>query len=170
MPKLGAKSILNLKGVHPVLIDLIEDAILVTDQDFGVTEPQVRDLADQRKKVASGASKTLQSRHLPAVDLSGKSKISYGHAADLVPWNGRAFVWEWPRVYHVAAAMAAAAWRRGVADKVCWGGVWDRWISDYTSPEHCSPISMQVEQQAYNRRHPAPDFPDGPHFQVFKKG
>lgn len=163
---LGTKSLAHLIGVHPVLFGIIKRAIVISEQDFGVTEPQVRTIADQRAKVAAGVSRTMKSNHLERADFTGKTKKLYGHAVDLVPYAGGKFVWEWPRIYPIASAMAAAAAEAGMASYVCWGGVWDRWISTYAGDAK----AMQAAVEAYKVRHPGPDFIDGPHFQIGKLG
>lgn len=163
---LGAKSQANLAGVHPDLRKIINRAIAISTQDFGVTEPQVRTIEDQRKKVAAGVSQTMKSKHLEQPDLTGKTKILYGHAVDLVPWVNGAFSWDWERIYPVAAAMVAAAAEMGLADHLCWGGVWDRWMSTYAGDA----AAIKAAEQAYCVRHPGKDFVDGPHFQIYRVG
>jgi len=72
--KLGKKSRERLIGVHPDLIRVVERAIELTDVDFTVLEG-IRSKSRQEKLVASGASQTMNSRHLT------------GHAVDLVLWS-----------------------------------------------------------------------------------
>lgn len=94
--KLGLRSRLNLRGVHPDLVRVVERAIQITAVDFTVIEG-VRTPIRQSKLYASGASKTLNSRHIT------------GHAVDVVPYiNGR-ISWRWPDFHPVVAAMKAAA-------------------------------------------------------------
>ena len=70
--QLGIRSRQRLSGVHPDLVAVVERAIEITEQDFFVGEG-VRSLDRQKKLVASGASRTMNSRHLT------------GHAVDLHP-------------------------------------------------------------------------------------
>ena len=163
---LGAKSRANLAGVHPALAALVPLALARCPVDFGITEPQVRTRAQQAAKVAAGASKTLNSRHLEKAD-------GYGHAVDLVPWVDGRFQWgdnQW-RVrtsagvllepfYDIAAAMREAAMLRGVT--LTWGAVWDRRLNDLPA----TPAGLKAELEAYKVRHPGPDFVDGPHFEM----
>lgn len=65
----------RLAGLHPDLVRVIERA--ARDIDLAVVEG-VRTLARQRELVASGASRTLNSRHIPA-------KNGLGHAIDIYP-------------------------------------------------------------------------------------
>jgi peptidoglycan L-alanyl-D-glutamate endopeptidase CwlK len=168
MPALSARSTQNLNRVHPDLVTVIHRAIEVTTQDFGVTEPQVRTLDYQRQLVARGVSKTLKSNHLEQVDLTGQTTTLYGHAADLVPWHNGKFDWDWTLIFPVAAAMAQAAKELGMVNHLCWGGVWDRWMSSYMGD--LSAAAMKRAEEEYKARHLGPDFVDGPHFQIYKVG
>lgn len=162
---LGQRSLARLEGVHPVLVAVVKRAIEITTQDFGVYEG-VRTMERQRKLVASGASKTLNSMHIPAVDRLGHNTERLGHAVDLVPWIDGEFRWEWGPCYAIAFAVRTAAAELDVAGKMNWGGVWDRWMTDLPGTE--AGIKLAVKQ--YAARHPGPDFLDAPHFQVGRKG
>ena len=73
---LGSRSLSNLKGVHPDLVKVVKRAIKISSVDFTVIEGR-RTLTRQKALKASGASRTLRSRHIT------------GHAVDIVPWvNG----------------------------------------------------------------------------------
>lgn len=149
---LGAKSKSRLVGVHPQLVAVVERAILLTEQDFTVQEG-LRTLATQKDYVRRGVSKTLNSKHLKQPD-------GFGHAVDLVPWINGQPRWEWPPIYKIARAMDDAAQALGV--KLTWGGVWDKRMDQYGG----SAAAIEAEVQAYCRRHPGPDFIDGPHYQL----
>lgn len=69
---LGKRSKERLEGVHPDLVAVVERAIEISKMDFFVGEG-LRSLERQKKLVASGASRTMNSRHLT------------GHAVDLHP-------------------------------------------------------------------------------------
>ncbi|RYD61794.1 MAG: M15 family peptidase, partial [Verrucomicrobiaceae bacterium] len=71
MYKLSAESLEKLKGVHPDLVKVVKRAIELTTIDFKVGEG-VRTPARQKKLVAEGKSKTLNSRHIPGKDGFGK--------------------------------------------------------------------------------------------------
>lgn len=141
----------RLEGVHPHLVEVVERAIELTAQDFSVTDG-LRALERQEELVASGASKTLDSRHL-------KQSDGWGHAVDLVPYlHGPR--WEWPLIYPVAVAMRRASQEFGV--ELTWGGVWDRPLSAFEPTVE----AMRQAVTEYTRRHPGPDFIDGPHYQL----
>lgn len=111
---LGTKSRKMLQGVHPDLVRVVERAIQVTDTDFTVLEG-VRSIETQKKYVASGASTTMNSRHL-------KAPNGYAHAVDLGALVGGKINWSWPLYHKIAAAMKQAARELGV--ELVWGGDW----------------------------------------------
>jgi len=107
--KLGKRSIERLQGVHPDLVRVVERAIDLTTVDFTVLEG-LRSPERQQTLVASGASQTLNSRHIT------------GHAVDLGAWVDNQVDWSWPLYTKIANAMKAAANELGVA--ILWGGDW----------------------------------------------
>ncbi len=109
MFKLGKRSIERLQGVHPDLVRVVERAIDLTTVDFTVLEG-LRSPERQQTLVASGASQTLNSRHIT------------GHAVDLGAWVDNQVDWSWPLYTKIANAMKAAANELGVA--IVWGGDW----------------------------------------------
>ena len=109
--KLSARSRSRLIGVHPDLVRVVERAIQLTDTDFAVIEG-VRTLEKQREYVASGASQTLNGRHLT------------GHAVDLAAYVGRELRWDWPLYHRIAAAMKQAAVELSIP--IVWGGDWKK--------------------------------------------
>lgn len=149
---LGTKSRANLLGVHPRLVSVVELAITYTPVDFGVHEG-LRTLERQKAYVAAGVSRTLNSKHLKQAD-------GYGHAVDLVPYIDGQLRWEWPPIYHIAAAVRKASIDVGV--ELVWGGVWDRTTSELSY----SADGIKRDVAEYCKRHPGPDFLDGPHFQL----
>jgi peptidoglycan L-alanyl-D-glutamate endopeptidase CwlK len=107
--KLGKRSIERLQSVHPDLVKVVERAIDLTTVDFTVLEG-LRSPERQQTLVASGASQTLNSRHIT------------GHAVDLGAWVDNQVDWSWPLYHKIANAMKAAANELGVA--IVWGGDW----------------------------------------------
>jgi peptidoglycan LD-endopeptidase CwlK len=159
--KLGKKSKDNLKGVHPDLVAVVMKAIELTTQDFTVFEG-LRTADRQAQLYRSGASKTLDSKHLI------QKGTGYGHAVDLVPWVDGMARWEWGPIYPIAMAVWDALkavndgrYEKGLpAIRLRWGGVWDRSFADL------DPAALKREVEAYAARHPGPDFLDGPHFEL----
>lgn len=106
---LGTQSRTRLKGVHPDLVRVVEQAIELTPVDFTVLEG-LRTPERQAKLVAAGASQTLRSRHLT------------GHAVDLGAWVDGQVRWDWPLYHKIADAMKAAA--KELRVPLEWGGDW----------------------------------------------
>lgn len=107
----SARSRRALKGVHPDLVAVAEDALALSPIDFRVIEG-LRSPARQAELVRAGASRTLNSRHLT------------GHAIDVVALVNGEVRWDWPLYPRIAAAFKQAARTRGV--KLVWGGDWAR--------------------------------------------
>ena len=159
---LGQKSLGHLVGVHPKLVGVVKEAITTTPVDFAVHDG-ARTVAEQRVLVARGRSKTMNSNHLVKAD-------GLGWAVDLVPFVDGELTWEWKLTtkagqvlepfYHIAAAMRAAAIRQNVP--LVWGGVWDRRLASLPA----SAAGLKQAMADYGKRHPGPDFFDGPHFEL----
>lgn len=122
---LGPTSRARLAGVHPDLVRVVERAIVLTRQDFTITEG-VRTLARQQALYAQGrtapgkiVTSTLNSKHRVQAD-------GFGHAVDAPPYPIR---WEGTpenlaRFDAVAKAMFEAAGELGIGLR--WGADWDR--------------------------------------------
>jgi len=149
---LGSKSLAKLEGVHPRLVRVVKRAIELTSQDFAVVDG-LRTLEQQKELVKRGASKTLRSKHLRQAD-------GYGHAVDLVPYINGSPRWEWEPIWHIAVAVDTAATALNVT--LIWGAVWDKTLMEYGG----SPAALKAAVEDYKRRHPWPDFIDGPHYQL----
>lgn len=109
--KLGDRSLKRLEGVHPDLVRVVKHAIGITLVDFTVIEG-LRSKDRQAELFASGASKTMNSRHLT------------GHAVDLGAWVDGTVSWDWkyyPRIYE---AMLCASEEEHVP--IVWGGNWKK--------------------------------------------
>lgn len=160
---LGATSEANLLHVESGIVRCARRAIVITTQDFGVFEG-IRMLERQRKLVAAGASRTLDSYHIP-------DKDGIGHALDLVPFIDGRLQWQMPCCLLVAAAMHRASCELGVP--LTWGAVWDRLLNEL-DPKHLG-SEVQRYRARYIAAHPAvwidaewhqPEpLIDGPHFQ-----
>lgn len=106
---LSARSLKRLEGVHPDLVKVVKRAIQITEVDFAVLEG-VRTLQRQKQLRASGASRTLKSRHLT------------GHAVDIGAYVAGSVRWDWPLYYKIAKAMKQAA--SEFNQPIEWGGDW----------------------------------------------
>lgn len=107
--KLSKRSLDNLVGVHPLLCDVVHEAIKLSTVDFAVIEG-VRTVERQKELVAAGASRTMNSKHIT------------GHAVDLAAFVGGQLRWDWPLYNKIALAMKQAAHEQGIT--LVWGGDW----------------------------------------------
>jgi peptidoglycan L-alanyl-D-glutamate endopeptidase CwlK len=104
-----------LVGVHPDLVRVVEAAAarmpLNGNLAFIVTEG-VRSKKRQAELVASGASWTMDGRHLT------------GHAVDIAATVNGSVRWDWALYPQLAAVFKAEAARLGIT--LTWGGDWRR--------------------------------------------
>lgn len=155
--KMSQRSLLNLEGVHPLLSAVVEKALTYTKTDFGVIHG-VRTLAEQKDLFEKGASKTMDSYHLPQSD-------GYSHAVDLMAYAGKRASWEITLYDDLADAMKAAAQDLDVPEgaSIRWGGAWT--VPDIRSWEGSMEDAMNsyVDLRRSQGRRP---FVDGPHFEL----
>lgn len=144
---LGAKSLAKLNGVDNRLTAVVKLAIQLTEQDFSVN-CGLRTLAEQKALLKSGATTTLNSRHIT------------GHAVDLVPFINGKLRWEWPPAYKIATAVRKAAKEQGL--KLRWGGNWDVDFTNSTT----SPETLVAQYVASRKKIGKSSFIDGPHFEI----
>jgi peptidoglycan L-alanyl-D-glutamate endopeptidase CwlK len=104
----------RLDTVAPQLADIVRKAATYLNFDLLVVEG-ARTVERQRELVAKGASKTLNSKHIP--DHTG-----YARAVDLAPQIGGQPRWDWPLFSIIAKAMKRAASELDIP--VIWGGDW----------------------------------------------
>lgn len=99
----------HLQGVHPDLVAVMREAIANSPVDFGIIDG-LRTLEEQKKYVASGASKTMKSRHLT------------GKAVDIMCYVNGKGRWEYQLYQKVGPIVKAAAAKLKVP--IVWGGDW----------------------------------------------
>jgi peptidoglycan L-alanyl-D-glutamate endopeptidase CwlK len=109
MRKYSVRSKRNLKGIHPDLRRVIDRALQESPLDFMVIEG-LRTKERQKRLVASGASRTMNSRHIT------------GHAVDLLPIGPDGPAFDWPLYHKLGPAVKEAAQAEGV--DLEWGGDW----------------------------------------------
>lgn len=127
---LSQRSLKNLQGVNPDLVAVVKRAIEITEADFMVIEG-LRSKERQRHLFHTGASKTLNSRHLT------------GDAVDLAWWRDGAISWDtgslrgyydlesvleynsddYTGYQEIGVSMLAAARELGIPLR--WGADWD---------------------------------------------
>jgi len=145
---LSQRSLNNLVGVNPKLVEVVKRAIQLTSVDFGVIEG-VRTPAKQKELVASGASQVTNSKHLT------------GDAVDLMAFIGPRGSWELNLYDDIADAVKAAAIEVGVP--IRWGAAWH--IPDIRKWNGTMEQAMNayIDERRKQGRRP---FIDGPHFEV----
>jgi peptidoglycan L-alanyl-D-glutamate endopeptidase CwlK len=101
-----------MEGIHPDLRRVLDKALQDSPLDFVVIEG-LRTKARQQELFDSGASKTLDSRHIT------------GHAVDLLPIgpNGKP-AFDWPLYDQLGPAVKKAAKELGI--ELDWGGDWKK--------------------------------------------
>jgi len=143
----------KLDGVHPDLVKVVQRAIELTRVDFGVT-CGLRTIEEQKALVASGASQTMSSKHIP-------QDTGYSHAVDLVAYVGPRVSWELNLYDDICDAMKQAAEEVGVAIK--WGASWSEGdIREYPSSAEDA-MNTYVDLRRSQGRRP---FIDAPHFEM----
>ena len=117
---LSQRSLSNLRGVHPELVSCVKLALQITSQDFFVGEG-VRSIERQKALVASGASQTMNSRHLTghAVDLH-PHPYKGDHDRDGIPNSD-----DWDAYQPIVDAMREAASELGLDLDHGWDWGWD---------------------------------------------
>lgn len=142
------RSLKELEGVNPKLIQVAHRAIQITKIDFGITEG-VRSLETQKHYVATGKSQTLESKHLT------------GDAIDVVAYIGSKVSWELNLYDDIADAFAQAG--RELDVSLRWGAAWN--VSDITRWKGSMEDAMMyyIDTRRSQGRRP---FIDGPHFEL----
>ena len=114
--QLDHRSERNLAGVHPDLVAVVRSAwASMADRDDKLRFIVIEGLRTQKRQaelLASGASKTMNSRHLT------------GHAVDLMATVAGKGRWDWPLYAKLGALVKAVAEEQGVP--LVWGGDWPR--------------------------------------------
>lgn len=109
--RFSQRSLTALKGVNPLLVDVVHKALTLSKVDFVVIEG-LRTRERQLQLKAQGNSQTLNSRHIT------------GHAVDLVPWVNGGIPWDDRKAFEaIRNAMFTAAAQLDVA--IRWGGDWN---------------------------------------------
>ena len=138
----------KLIGVDSELKEIVSLAITYTKIDFGVIEG-IRTVAQQKALVESGASQTMDSKHLE------------GRAVDLMAYVDGRGCWELNVYDNIADAMKRAAIEIDVA--VRWGAAWT--VTDICEWNGTMEEAMNsyIDTRRGQGRRP---FIDAPHFEL----
>tara|TARA_A100001234_G_scaffold156045_1_gene137593 strand:- start:37 stop:489 length:453 start_codon:yes stop_codon:yes gene_type:complete len=145
---LSERSLSRLEGINDKLIKVVKSAIDYTKVDFGVT-CGLRTVEEQKELVESGASMTMNSKHLD------------GNAVDLVAYVGPKISWELNVYDDVAEAMKTAAMEHDLS--IRWGAAWH--IDDIRE-WHGTMEELMLAYIDLRRRQGKRPFIDAPHFEV----
>ena len=152
----GIRSTSNMAGLHPDLVNVVNRALALTEQDFGIAGKAVRTADEQHKLFLAGASQADGYKRRSNHQCHGDG---FGHAVDLTPFiNGRFDVNNEEAQYPIAVAMSLASSDLGIP--ITWGG---NWIDQLTG---ATVADMKALVARYRKLHPGPDFIDLPHFQL----
>ena len=101
---INPKSEAKLKKVHPDLVRVVRrTARLIKDKSFGfIITCGVRTLEEQKKLLKQGATRTLNSRHIPGSD-------GYSKAVDFAVTLDGKVRWDWPLYQRLAEIVKEAA-------------------------------------------------------------
>lgn len=120
--KLSKKSEDNMVGMHPDLIKVIRLALELSSYDFGVNSTSVRTMEEQKKLLASGVSKTLNSRH-----VKSNNSCNLSCAVDINVYNEEGkLTWEIGYFRKVAQAFVTAAITLGIQIEL--GCLWKSFV------------------------------------------
>lgn len=114
MFKFSKRSLTSLTNVNPLLVKVISRALELSKVDFIVTEG-LRTLSRQKELVAKGASKTMNSLHLPQHD-------GFSHAIDVAAYVNNTVSWDMKHYKDISTAVKQAASELNI--DVEWGGDW----------------------------------------------
>ena len=99
----------RLKGVHPKLVQVMQEAIKKSPLDFSITEG-VRSVERQKELFESGKSQTMRSRHIS------------GHAVDIAVLVDGKITWDFSKYQIVADHIKTVA--KSLNIPIEWGGDW----------------------------------------------
>jgi len=145
--KLSERSLKKLEGVNPMLTRCVQDAILKTTVDFGVTEG-LRSQERQQQLYDQKRSQTLKSKHID------------GNAIDLVAYIGSEICWEIGVYDEIADAMKVSA--KAIGLPLRWGAAWHKNLTDHEGTAEDLMNSYIDLRRSQNRR----PFIDCPHFET----
>jgi hypothetical protein len=148
MYQFSKRSLRNLKSVRHALQDLAHLALALSRVDFGVIEG-LRTRERQARLMATGASQTMDSRHLT------------GDAVDLAAYIGRSPSLDFSLYIDIAEVWRSAALALGT--QIIWGAAWDRPLHQWPSAE--AAMDDYIAERRRQKRRP---FLDAGHYDLLR--
>ena len=126
MKNFSARSLSNLKGIHPDLVKVMTEAIKDSPVDFTITDG-IRTVSEQAALYAQGRTKPGKVvTHVDGINKKSNHQIKadgYGYAVDLYPFkNGSVQVNDADGLKVIAGHIKDVANKLNI--KVEWGGDW----------------------------------------------
>lgn len=106
----------RIEECHPILQKLWYACAKDPDCPPFIIVDGARTIAEQKRNVARGASKTMRSRHLPA-------KNGWSHATDIAPLVNGKLTWDWKYYHKLTPHIWRIAKELGI-EGLEWGGNW----------------------------------------------
>lgn len=150
--KLTKRDISRIEECHPVLQKLWYDCANDNKCPPFIVIDGARTVAEQRRNVAKGVSKTMNSYHI-------RKGTGFSHATDIAPLINDEASWDWKHYYPLAKAI-----KKHIADNkltIKWGGDW-KWKDGphWQLNKHAYPWNAEVfDNVAYediDKHHDAP--------------
>ena len=125
MPVLSAKSRQRLEGIKPVLIQIIEEAIITSPIDFGIPpDGGLRSTARQQELYAQGRTKA--GKKITWVDgVTKMSRHQSGDAFDIYAYVDGKASWD-PKHYAPIAKHLQKVAKEQFGINLEWGGEWSK--------------------------------------------
>lgn len=126
MKNFSARSLRNLKGIHPDLVKVMTEAIKDSPVDFTITDG-IRTVSEQAALYAQGRTKPGKVvTHVDGINKKSNHQIKadgYGYAVDLYPFkNGSVQVNDADGLKVIAVHIKSVAKKLNI--NVEWGGDW----------------------------------------------
>ena len=144
----------KLEGVHDDLVEVARRAIEITEMDFGIVAG-LRDMQEQLRYVAQGASHTIYSMHL------------IGHAVDVMPYCMGRYQNTWPFYFPVADAFQTASQELSI--DIHWGGAWSTDMTRFRTSQEAQMAYIMAKNAMWESKKTKQRrklFLDGPHFEL----
>ena len=150
----------RLYGVHPDMVMLAYYVIQEHSLDVGIVEG-VRQPERQKKMVETGASMTMNSRHLPQPVAGG---LSFGHALDFSLYEDSVFIQDFGPYVDLARTVQRCSSELNI--NVTWGGAWMSLSRDIDPDKMIEMYIARKKAEARKKGKKPRYFMDGMHYEL----